>query len=119
MEFTLPTMDLGSVTVTALLMIVVMLFARGQIISRKVADQEQASLIAGHAAKDEAHAEMLALKDEIILDLHADRVELRGIISQREHQLTLMLEEIAPSLQMWADATRSVIDEDGGRDESA
>lgn len=105
-----PNVDISALTVSGVLVIFVLLFARGLIISRKVADQEQRALIVGHEAKDDAHLEVVAFKNEQIEELRHRERRLDTILEQREHQLTIMLEEVGPALQQWSDATQQVFD---------
>lgn len=110
-----PTVNIGAIGVSGLLMGLIVLFARGHILSRRTANQEQAALIAGHAAKDEAHAELVAFKNEQIVE-YREREQRKDEIIERQHeQIVLLLEEIVPTLQRWAAATEIVaLDSEGG-----
>lgn len=107
------TFDASGLTVASVLLTLVVLLATGRLLSRKAADRELQSLVAGHEAKDQAHAEVLALRDEQIALLKASNVRKDEIIDRQSAQLQVLLDEIAPSLQMWADATERVM---GGDD---
>lgn len=97
-------LSLERVTVVGLLVVLLALFATGVVLSRRSADREKEALVRGYAAKDEAHAEVVAYKDERIADL-TEQVERRDtLLERRERQLGQVLDEVAPSLVAWAQA---------------
>lgn len=110
-----PTVNVGTIGITGVLMGFIVLFARGHILSRRGADQEQRALVAGHAAKDEAHEELVAFKNEQIAELREREHRKDEIIIRQTAQITVLLEEIAPTLRQWADATEIAVQqvEDG------
>jgi len=94
--------------------VVLVLLVTGRLLSRKTADRELSALIAGHAAKDEAHAQLIALRDEQIALLRDSNRRKIDVIDKKDAQLQVLLDEIAPALQMWADATSRVVEGGGG-----
>jgi flagellar biosynthesis/type III secretory pathway M-ring protein FliF/YscJ len=92
--------------VVTLLMLIVIAFATGKVLSRRMADREQANLKDGYGEKDKAHAEIVAYKDERIGHLEEARTKLADLLERRERQLGTVLDELAPIILQWGDAAR-------------
>jgi hypothetical protein len=111
-----PDVNVGTIGISSLLMLLIVLFARGIILSRRTADQEQRALIAGHEAKDEAHEEALAMRNEQIAELRERERRKDDVIDRQSAQITLLLEEVAASLRQWSNATEIAVQHVGDGD---
>lgn len=104
-------------TVIGVLLFFIGLLIRGTIVTRKTSDEEKAALVAGQAAKDEAHEHEVAYLNDRVAYLESELDKRDNLIEKREQQLGQVLDEIAPSVIAWANATQLVADEAvGGED---
>jgi len=102
----LPLTTLERLGAYGLLLTFVLLLVRGILVTRRTAERERESLVDGYKAKDEAHAQVLAYKEERIAELIERDKRKDELIEQREAQLGRVLDELAPSVIRWADATQ-------------
>ena len=98
----------------ALAIVLVYLMATGRLGSRRAFDQEVAAMRSGYAAKDEAYIEVIAAKDATIRDLEDRNDRKQRALEARDRQVQQLLDEIAPTLQQWAEATATVATAKGG-----
>lgn len=104
-------------TIVGLLMTFLILMATGKVLTRKSADVEQQALKDGYKYIEEAHEETVRLLRERIATLEEQHQKKDKLMKERESQLTRVLDEIAPSLVAWAQATDSIVEESGGGSE--
>lgn len=106
MDTWLAAFDWERAGVITILVLVVALFATGRILSRRSADREHQALIDGQVQKDAAHAELMAYKDQRIQGLLESVKRRDDLLERREQQLGVVLDELAPVVLAWGEATR-------------
>lgn len=108
---------IGDITVFGIIVFFMTMFFTNRVVTRATADNEKAAIISGYAFKDQAHESELAYKSEQIEDLRSQMRLKDELLERREMQLSTVLNEMAPTLAAWEQATqRALTHEKGGND---